>query len=147
MVRTASVCSQNSDNLLCSTWNGQGCCIAFKLARSCRHSFSCGCDDFQNGSTCKHILKVAATIGLWNPAQTSLQSSRQQHHELPNAHSLDAGNVLEDSGENDDSGPIDGEHTSGAELNLCGMLMLLNRTEMWLCMAPKLRSITKSVRH
>ena len=45
----------------------------FQLTKSCRHTFSCGCIDYVNGFTCKHILKVAAVSGLWNPAQTCLQ--------------------------------------------------------------------------
>jgi hypothetical protein len=50
-------------------------CIAFGLARACRHTFSCGCHDYLNGHTCKHVLKVAAVLGLWNPKSVCLHTN------------------------------------------------------------------------
>jgi hypothetical protein len=52
-------------------------CVAFQIAKTCRHSYSCGCSDYLNGSTCKHILRLSAIQGLWNPALASLHKDTQ----------------------------------------------------------------------
>src|SRR5689334_13955798 len=54
-----------------------GSCIAFTLSKSCRHIYSCGCHDYLNGQTCKHILKIAAYRGLWKPASVCLHTNQE----------------------------------------------------------------------
>ena len=46
-----------------------GPCLSFKMAKACRHTFSCGCSDYLNGNHCRHILKIATYSGHWHPGQ------------------------------------------------------------------------------
>jgi hypothetical protein len=86
VVRNSSKCLGTSVSSDSSGFDPESCgkdpCVAFKLSQACRHSFSCGCDDYDHGSTCKHILKIAAITGSWNPAQTSLQLNSQEEVEV-----------------------------------------------------------------
>src|SRR5689334_13711532 len=53
-----SECGGLSDNAgfeLFDSHDSGGPCIAFKLAKCCRHTLSCSCGDYLNGHTCKHI--------------------------------------------------------------------------------------------
>ena len=66
VVRTAIECC----------FNEPGPCIAFTLSKACRHTFSCSCHDHINGNTCKHVLKISAFLGLWDPKLASLNTNR-----------------------------------------------------------------------
>ena len=79
VVRTRADCSVVSEqtgdaSVVAQTHNAALQCVSYKISKSCRYTFSCGCHDYINGSTCKHVLKISSFIGLWNPHRTSFHA-------------------------------------------------------------------------
>jgi hypothetical protein len=81
VVRTLGECSGTGSSSLVlelESSNVVGACAAFSLAKACRHTFTCSCHDYSSGSnTCKHVLKLSAFLGLWNPRAASLNTNER----------------------------------------------------------------------
>jgi hypothetical protein len=83
VVRSSSVCAGRSASSDPEEFEpestGNGPCVSYKISKSCRHIFSCGCRNYANGHTCKHILKISASLRLWDPCRATLHTNDNLH--------------------------------------------------------------------